>query len=181
MIGAKRQLQISSRLARLYLTPRTRLAGIPINALTVRVTRFNGQCPSGEPISKKITHVIPHVGAVKVVGEDGLADVGLEDTALSVGEFEGDAARIWIATEDFAIGSVFWDVLLRTDGATNGPQVYRFVALIGYNSAADGWRSSCGKDAAEEGKDGESDEEHLEFFRRVSVLTRLFADLKSLC
>jgi hypothetical protein len=167
MIGAKRQLQISTRRARLYVTPHTRLAGIPINALTVRVTRFNGHCASGEPISEEITHVVPHVCIIEIVCEDGLADVGLEDTALSVRELEGDAARTWIAAEGLAIRSVFSNRLLRTDGATNGPQVYGFVALIGNDCAADSWRSNSSKGATEEGNDGESVEEHIELFKTL--------------
>jgi hypothetical protein len=93
MISAKRQLQIRRRLASLHLAPRPWLPSIPIDTLTIRIARLHSHRAPRKPISEEITHVVPDlIEVIEVVCEDGLADVGLKDAALSVGELEGDAA-----------------------------------------------------------------------------------------
>jgi hypothetical protein len=183
MVSTERQLQIRRRLAALDLTPCARLASIPADALTVWIIRLNRHRASGKPIPEEIAHVVPHlVGIIEVVCEDSLADVGFENAALSVRELEGNAAGNGVATEGFAVGSVSYDSLLRTNGAADGPEVYGFVALIGYDSTADGWRSSGGKSARDKGDECESVAEHVEpceYFRCVD-LNRV-ASLKNSC
>jgi hypothetical protein len=169
MISAKRQLQIRRRLASLHMAPSPRLPSIPTNTLTIRIARLNRHRAPCKPISEEITHVVPDlVEIIEVVCEDGLADVGLEDATLGVRELQRDAAGRGIAVEDFAVGAVFCDGLLGSDGATDRPEVYGSVTLIGYYGAADSWRRSGGKDAGDEGEERESIGQHRELFSRTT-------------
>jgi hypothetical protein len=120
MISAKRQLQIRRRLASLHLAPRPWLPSIPIDTLTIRIARLHSHRAPRKPISEEITHVVPDlIEVIEVVCEDGLADVGLKDAALSVGELEGDAAGNRVATQGLTVGAVFFDGLL--DHRYKGP------------------------------------------------------------
>jgi hypothetical protein len=163
MVRTKRQFQVRFRLAALNRAPCTRLTSIPADALTVRIARFDCHCASGKPIPEEITHVVPHlVGIIDVVCEDRLADIGLEDAAFSVRELEGDAAGNGVAMEGLAVGSVLFDGLLGANCASDGPEIYGFVALVGYDGTADGWRSSGGEGARNEGGEYESVAKHVE-------------------
>jgi hypothetical protein len=169
MISAKRQLQIRRRLASLHLAPRPRLPSIPIDTLTIRIARLHSHRAPRKPISEEITHVVPDlIEVIEVVCEDGLADVGFRDAALGVGELERDTAGSGIAVEDLAVGGVFFDGLLGTDGAANGPEVYGFVTLIGHHGAAHSWRCGDGKGAGEEKCESEIIEEHLGMCSRTT-------------
>jgi hypothetical protein len=140
MTSTKRQIQIRPRLTTLHLAPRPRLPIIPINTLTTRITRPNRHRATHEPTAEEITHVAPDpADTIDAVSDNGLADVGLEDVALGVGELERDAVGDGVAAEDLAVKSVFCDGLLGTAGAADGPEVDWFVALVCYDGAANSW------------------------------------------
>lgn len=131
------QLKIRPTLTNLDLTPRRRFPIRPRNRLTRRITRLDLHSASPEAIAKHITEVVPDLGAVEVVAEDGLRDVRLEEAALDGRDLEGNAAGDGVAPERLAVGGVFADFDLGPDLRADGPEVDGGVALVGYDGAAD--------------------------------------------
>jgi hypothetical protein len=89
--SAESQLQICLRLTSLDLAACRRLAISPGDAFTTRVGRANLHGPSRKAVAKHVTHIVPHLILVEIVGENCLADIWLEKAAFDWADFERDA------------------------------------------------------------------------------------------
>lgn len=154
MIRAESQLQIRIRLAILDLTPRRRLSPAPRNALAAAIRRLDGHRASREAVAKDIAHVVPDLVDIEIVGENRLADIGLENSALNGGYLQRNTARHGVASERLAVRSILCNGVLRADAAADGPEVDGFIALVRYDCAADSL------DTGDEGDKSECVEEH---------------------
>ena len=123
MVRAESQLQVRIRLAILNLAASWRITKSPADALTSGVRWLQRHRPSRESVSKDVRHVIPDLAAIKVVCEDGVADIRLEEAVVDGADLDGYAAASGVAMEDFAIGLILRKYDFGPDGTADGPEV----------------------------------------------------------
>lgn len=157
MPSAEAQLQVRIGLAVLDLTPCRRLAPRPGDTVAACVRRFDGHCAAIEAVTEHIRHIVPDSIAIKIVAEDSLADIGLENTIFLSCDLKGDASGDGVAMEHLAIRLVLADGDLVANAATYGPKINGPVALILDDGTANRLCS-----AGDEGQGGECTEKHGE-------------------
>lgn len=135
---AKRQGQVTAGPAHLDRAPSGLLSICPNNVLTRSIARLQRHCASGKSITKDIAHVVPDLLAIKIVGENSLADIRLEDAILNRRNLERDAPGLRVAPECLAVGRRRRDLLLRSDTSAYRPEVNSLRTLITHDCATDG-------------------------------------------
>jgi hypothetical protein len=177
MPRTERQLHIRLRPTTLNLTTRWRLSRAPRDTFTRRIRRRNLQRAPGEPVTKHVAHVVPHLTRIETVCKNGLTNIRFEEAAFNGADLQCDATRRRVSVKDLAVGSVFCDDFLLADAAADRPEVDWLVALVRHDCATD----SLGAERKAQGSECQCAEMHDEASDEANVRcteskTRIFTE-----